>query len=321
METNGVNGVSGIGGGHERSDLAQQSQLSAASDARVAAAREAVTQNAILPADHSQQAQFTFEAANGAVAQPAQFAIPIPPEPTSQELAAMAQATYGTSPLPDGWGAASSEQLHEIGLNETMLSSPTSDFSVDVYVREFDGQMSYTIAFRGTTGSASDWSTNLRQGAGLPTDHYNRALEIGRRLTVPDGSRVTITGHSLGGGLASTAALASEIDAVTFNSAGLSTSTLNAAERIAAADGRIDIPDIRAYFVSGEVLSAIQDGGDRVFGAIFGGLAGGVLADAPEAVGERIRLDPIRPEDLSWYRDTPFARHQMDYVISSLAGN
>ena len=252
----------------------------------------------------------------------AQTATPLPPPaPSTRELAAMAQAVYtpGAAP-PTGWAIAGEAQLAALGLTPEMLSSPTSEFRAEVYVRTINGQPSYTLAFRGSQ-SGSDWRANLQQGVGLESDHYNRALEIGRRLDVPQGARVTITGHSLGGGLASAAALAAEMDATTFNAAGLSDNTLDAARAIAARDGTVVTPDINAYFVRGEVLSALQDGGDRVLGLIFGGIGGALLADLPPAVGTRIALDPVRPDGMRWYQDNPVAKHMMDYVLSSLDGS
>lgn len=318
MQTDRTGAVSGPSGIDRNPGASSESQLAAASDARIEAARTALRGVAIKPTPLAQEAQLSFNAAAPTTASVEQTVAARVPEPSAQELAAMARDIYAPSAaMPAGWDLATPDQLTEIGLNETMLSSPTSDFRAEVYVREFDGQMSYTVAFRGTQ-SANDWSANLGQGLGLRTDHYNRALEIGERLTAPDGARVTLTGHSLGGGLASAASIASELDAVTFNAAGLSDRTIADAETIASADGQLDVPDISAFYVRGEILSALQDGGDRVFGGLIGGLLGAAIVDLPEAVGERIALDPTRPSDLRWYQDNPVAKHGMDYVISSL---
>ena len=296
------------------------SAIAAASDSRIAAARQALTNRAPDPVG---QARLLQTAVTGAIASavapfaPATTAA-IPPAPSTRELAAMAHAVYtpGAAP-PAGWSIASAAQLAEVGLTPEMLSSPTSEFRAEVYAREIAGQTSYTVAFRGSQ-SASDWRSNLGQGVGIRTDHYNRALEIGRRLIVPEGSRVTITGHSLGGGLASAAALAAELDATTFNAAGLSDTTLSDARAIAARDGTVDIPDISAFYVRGEILSALQDGGDRVIGGLLGGIPGAIVTDLPEAVGTRIALDPVRPEGMRWWQDHAINRHMMDYVLSSL---
>jgi len=329
--------ASGSSGASASGDT-RSSSLTAAGNDRVAAARAALDNARITPVD-GQIAQVVPVQAQGV---PGQQGVQVeraaaPPPPSTLELAQLSQAVYGAQPPPPGWRVATDQQLAAIGLTPAMLSSPTSEFRAEVYVREIAGQTSYTVAFRGSTASRSDWVANGRQSVGLETDHYNRALEIGESLIVPDGARVTITGHSLGGGLASAAAIAAEMNATTFNAAGLHRNTINAAETIARADGRLDVPDIRAVYVRGEVLSALQDGGDRMIGGFIGrglgswlggpiggaagGLAGRELTDAPEAYGQRIAIDPVRPEGMRWYQDHAISRHGIDYVISSVRGN
>lgn len=321
---------------------ARSGGLTAAGNDRVAAARAALDDARITPVDGRVAQLAPLQAGGlpgqqvlqGGAIQPAAAA---PPPPSTLELAQLSQAVYGVQAPPPGWGVATDQQLAEIGLTPAMLSSPTSEFRAEVYVRDIAGQTSYTVAFRGSTAASSDWVANGRQAVGLETDHYNRALEIGESLIVPEGARVTITGHSLGGGLASAAAIAAEMNATTFNASGLHQNTISAAETIARADGRLDVPDIRAVYVRGEILSALQDGGDRMIGGWIGrglgswlggpvggaagGLAGRELTDAPEAYGERIAIDPVRPEGMRWYQDHPGAKHGIDYVISSLQGN
>ncbi len=320
METNRVNDFAA----DRRSEIGvgvQTSPLAAASDARIEAARNTITIGGPSNAVQFNRTQAVPDQIAVGQAGPADtVATGAPPPPTTRELAAMATDVYtpGAAP-PAGWDLASGAQLAEIGLSESMLSSPTTDFQAEVYTREIAGQMSYVVAFRGTQ-SAADWRGNFGQGIGLRTDYYNRALEIGERLTVPEGARVTLTGHSLGGGLASAAATAAELDATTFNAAGLSEPTLTQARSIAAVDGRLDVPDISAFYVRGEILSTLQDGGDRMIGAILGGALGASVVDMPEAIGTRIELDPVRPEGMKWYQDHAVNRHFMSYVNASLPG-
>ena len=316
--------IDGIGRVHDRAALAPtRTALADQAEARIAAARAAITRSAVLPGARTTGSQAAEARVLGPAPLPVQFAAAPaapPPAPSTSEMAAMSAAVYapGTVP-PTGWRIASPTQLAEIGLTPAMLTSPASEFRAEVYVRDFGGQTSYTVAFRGSQ-SASDWRSNLQQSTGFRSDHYNRALEIAQALTVPQGARVTLTGHSLGGGLASAAALAAELDAVTFNAAGLSQTTLGDARVIAARDGQVTTPDISAYYVRGEVLSALQDGGDRVLGAILGGIPGALVADLPEAVGTRIALDPVRPDGLRWWQDNPVSKHFIDYVIASVEG-
>lgn len=318
METNRVNDV-GLDRRVELGSGAQTTALHTASDARIEAARLSLTGAGVPQTVRVQQETVPSQTVAGnPVGQTSTVVTGAPPPPTTRELAAMASDVYtpGAAP-PAGWDLATSAQLAEIGLSESMLSSPTSDFAAEVYSRQIGGQTSYVVAFRGTQ-SGADWRGNIQQGLGIRTDYYNRALEIGERLVVPNGARVTLTGHSLGGGLASAAATAGELDATTFNAAGLSDTTISDARAIASADGQLEVPDISAYYVRGDLLSALQDGGDRMIGALLGGVLGASVVDMPEAIGNRIELDPVRPEGMRWYQDNPVARHLMDYVQSSL---
>jgi hypothetical protein len=259
---------------------------------------------------------------------PVQFAQTPPPAaaagvtgaeaPSTRELALMAADVYNdVAAPPPGYRVATDNDLSQLGLTRSDLTSAQSDFRARVYVEGDGATARYVVSFRGTT-SASDWKANLRQGVGLPSDQYTRSLMIAKALARHPDANVTITGHSLGGGLASAAALASGRDATTFNSAGLSDATIDAAAKIRSDAGLARVSEIAAFYVKGEVLSAVQDGGDRAIGALFGGIVGAAVVDAPEAYGTRHPLDAVRPEGTRWYQDNPVARHGMDWVLASL---
>ena len=95
---------------------------------------------------------------------------------------------------------------------------------------------------------------------------------------------VAVTGHSLGGGLASAAALAIGASAVTFNASGLGNNTLeslgfnpNAIREQAAESGQI-----RRYAVNGDQLTAAQEDVPLL----------PIVGSPPEAVGHALRIDP-----------------------------
>ena len=114
------------------------------------------------------------------------------------------------------------------------------------------------MVYEGSTPSIShlgDWANNVEQGTGIIAEgwQYERAKreallarDEARRLNY----RLTFTGHSLGGGLATAAALHTNRPAVTFNAAGVNswTTNLSNASRL-----------ITNYRVKGEVLSTLQD--------------------------------------------------------------
>ncbi|MGL5837618.1 MAG: hypothetical protein ACRCY3_03865 [Sphingorhabdus sp.] len=238
---------------------------------------------------------------------------------STRELALLAADVYrDTAAPPAGYRVATDGDLAKLGLNPADLTSTQSPFRARVYVKGSGDDAQHIVAFRGTTGGG-DWSTNFRQGIGLSSDHYRRALHIGSKLALAGDANVVVTGHSLGGGLASAAAIASGRQAATFNAAGLSDATIDSARSIRTSAGVTTTENVSAYYVRGEVLSALQDGGDRLLGRALGGLVGAAVVDAPEAYGNRIALDAVRPEGLRWYQDNAVARHGMDWVLSSLA--
>ncbi|WP_404335010.1 hypothetical protein AB2M62_14985 [Sphingomonas sp. MMS12-HWE2-04] len=206
-----------------------------------------------------------------------------------------------------------------------MLEQPgETSFRARVYVSGPAGNESYTIAFRGSQ-SGDDWKSNARQGVGLDSTHYAMALEIGKKAA-RSGAEISFVGHSLGGGLAAEAAIASGRSADTFNAAGLHSSSIAKAQAVAEAAGR-GASAVNNYRVHGEILTGIQEGGDRVIGGALGGLFGGagavsgaLLADAPPAYGAQHDLPDVRPEGAGfWDSINPVNRHGMDWVLAGTA--
>lgn len=238
--------------------------------------------------------------------------------PQARELALLSADVYADAPNPPaGYRVATEGDLGKLGLKPQDLTSTQSPFRARVYVKGAGADAQYVVAFRGSS-SGGDWTANAQQALGRPSDHYRRALYIGSRLAQTPSANVTITGHSLGGGLASAAAIASGRPATTFNAAGLSDATIRDARAIHRNSGVATTDSVRAFYVRGDILSALQDGGDRAIGGLFGGLVGAAVADAPEAYGNRIGMNAVRPEGLRWYQDNPVARHGMDWVLASL---
>jgi hypothetical protein len=238
--------------------------------------------------------------------------------PDRATLARLADDVYNDVPNPPaGFRVATEGDLARIGIRPEMLTSTQSAYRARVYVKGAGDDAQFVVSFRGSA-AASDWKANFQQGVGLPSDHYAKALKIGQVLARNEGANVTITGHSLGGGLASAAAIASGRDAATFNAAGLSDRTIQDAQAIHDRAGVSRTAGVAAFYVKGEILSAIQDGGDHLIGALFGGPTLAAVADAPEAYGTRIALDAVRPEGKAWYQNNPINRHGMDWVLSSL---
>jgi Mbeg1-like len=105
------------------------------------------------------------------------------------------------------------------------------------------------VAFAGTR-DGKDWKANIGQGLGLPTGQYNQAVRFADEWKAASGNNVILTGHSLGGGLASYASIKTGLRATAVNSAPLALDHLGlnplAARRITQ------------YYVPGEALSVLN---------------------------------------------------------------
>ena len=189
------------------------------------------------------------------------------------EKAKLAQNVYGragqpinaleTMPdVPEGWFDISNDDqaLSAIGLKSSMLSDgPVDpDFIARVYAPDdyvFGSDMKPTVVFRGTRPEKmAEWGNNGAQGMGLNSNYYKNAVQIGKSLAQA-GSNVDIAGHSLGGGLASAAGVASGKSTWTFNAAGLNGGTVEKYGGQIIGDGSA----ITAYRVNGEVLTKLQE--------------------------------------------------------------
>jgi hypothetical protein len=237
--------------------------------------------------------------------------------------ALLAADVYRNEPAPPaGYRVAGESDLARLGLDPAMLEQPgETSFRARVYVTGSEGQERYTVAFRGSQ-SGDDWTSNAQQGIGIDSTHYAMALEIGKKLARSDAD-VTLVGHSLGGGLAAEAAIASGRSADTFNAAGLHANTIDQARAVAHSNRR-GASSVNNYRVPGEILTAIQEGGDRAIGSGIGGLLGGggavigaIVVDAPQAYGSQHDLPNVRPDGASWWESlNPVARHGMDWVLA-----
>lgn len=227
------------------------------------------------------------------------------------ELAQIAQAVYdpGTRTVGD-WTRLDDAALLQAGIDPASLEDPGTGFRAGLYT---DGEGRYVLAFAGSN-DLNDWLNNLRQGIGIDAEQYEQAAQLAVRADTAFGDQLVITGHSLGGGLAATASLATGNAAVTFNAAGVSDATIrDLGLDPAAAKADAEAGQIRRYAVEGELLTRLQED-DLLTRALM-----------PDAIGHAIELSD--PDPLSfWERLNPYevlighptALHMMNNVVQAL---
>ena len=151
-----------------------------------------------------------------------------------------------------GMERLSKEQLTEKGLNDLPFNDDESGFKSALY---FDYENdNYIYAFAGTE-DGTDWAINFAQGRGKYSEQHQLAvLNVSAIRQAVGKNTISTTGHSLGGGLASLAAMSQNLSATTFNAAGIHQDTLERYginPKTSAA--------ISAFYVKGEVLNSLQD--------------------------------------------------------------
>ena len=203
-----------------------------------------------------------------------------------------------------GFTRLSDTALLSAGIDPASLSDAASGFQAGIYS---DNQQ-YVLSFAGTN-DIQDWLSNIRQATGYEDVQYNQAVALGKTAKMAFGDALVITGHSLGGGLATTAALASGTFAVTFNAAGVSDHTLNRlgmnpsqARQLAESGG------VRRYSEQFDLLTETQESTSLI----------------PDAIGHKITL--ANSDKLTGVNDwlphkhleRSLAAHGIDKVLSSM---
>ncbi|RDZ28916.1 XVIPCD domain-containing protein [Lysobacter silvisoli] len=216
----------------------------------------------------------------------------------AREMAGLAADVYNaashTGQPPPGWlrGSEHPELLRQAGINwsnqrtDQLLQPDDSAFRAEVYLpdpRVYGPEVRPVLSYKGSNGpvvfdesgrqvtresAPEDWMNNGRQGLGLESDYYTRAMTLARELRQSGvQEKFEIVGHSLGGGMASAGSAVTGVPTTTFNAAGLHQTT---AQRFADQNGlRVHNPNqtVAAYQVTGEVLTDVQTSIDRMNGA------------------------------------------------------
>ncbi|CAQ83369.1 MULTISPECIES: phospholipase [Photorhabdus] len=148
----------------------------------------------------------------------------------------------------------SDSELLKAGIEPANLRDETTGFQAGIYR---NGDL-YIVAFVGTN-DLKDILTNLRQGFGFDEAQYHQAVDLARTARITFGENLLFTGHSLGGGLAATAALSVGKPAVIFNSAGVSDNMMKNLG-FSPQEGRVIAENglIRHYVVEHDLLDVLQ---------------------------------------------------------------
>ncbi|BET97443.1 phospholipase [Xenorhabdus taiwanensis] len=115
----------------------------------------------------------------------------------------------------------SDEDLSKLGIDPDTLNDYSTGFQAGVY----HNKGLYIVSFTGSN-ELKDFMVSIRQGLGYNEKQYNQAVELAHKALGVLGENVIFTGHSLGGGLATVAALATGKPAVIYNSVSVSDATL-----------------------------------------------------------------------------------------------
>lgn len=204
-------------------------------------------------------------------------------------------------PPPTGYLIPSPAELKKLGVKPSDLAPKDSSFRAQIYkVDPAVGPIppEYITAFRGTAVK-EDWTqVNVPQGLGMETKSYNAAMNLAQKMA-ESGASTEFTGHSLGGGLASAAAVVTGLKATTQNSSGLHKNTTARFDQTKPLDQEAAREIVDAYRIDGadkaEILSSLNK-----------------LPGVPDAIGEPRTLEPPKAGV------SRLALHNVDAVIDSI---
>lgn len=249
------------------------------------------------------------------------------------ERARLAANTYevGQNEPPEGWSRPDAEEIKAIGLDPKHFPALHAGFDpsehkegyfVEVYKSKPDvfGEEKYVIAFRGTQGGA-DWEANYRQATGKPSEHYTKARELAISIvnTAQErlGDQLEITGHSLGGGLATTVGIITGAKTYAYNPAGVHPATLKRAGAFSrdmandiTASGQTLVDNV---IVEGEILDTLQNKTLQQGIVGFGAMKAPVLTSI---AGMSLSPEAMLGQGTLTY-DSPGSNHYVNYTTNA----
>ena len=198
----------------------------------------------------------------------------------------------------EGYTKLGDAELRKLGISQSDLQKRKHGFKADLYK---DKNGNYVLAFRGTNSDPRDkgerdlpllpdWSKdwvddNVAQGVGMGSEQYKDAIDLSRNVKHNVGKdRLTITGHSLGGGLATAGGAATGCETYAFNPAGVHPNTYKM-----YGVKNPDTSKVHTYYSNQDFLN----------------MGNNNLALMPNSAGERIQLYTSDKFDFATGHDLP----------------
>ncbi|MDR2643369.1 MAG: DUF2974 domain-containing protein [Planctomycetaceae bacterium] len=169
--------------------------------------------------------------------------------------ALIADKIYKLTDLAEvGLPAASPDQIRRIFGTTQISQHDSNEFQTQLYHDQHSDK--FILGFRGTVPlNINDWQTNFNQFFGKKAEQYSRGIELVNNIREDYIDRIIVTGHSLGGGIATVAAIARQLQCFVFNPPAIHTNTLQQFEPL-------NYPKINKqitrFVVVGEILDLIN---------------------------------------------------------------
>ena len=197
----------------------------------------------------------------------------------------------------DGYEKLDAKEMKKLGITDLReIDDPHTGFKADIY-KDTNGD--YVLVYRGTYSDPDhpendlihDWSKewtddNMRQGLGMGSEQYKKSIKLAEKVNSnkPKGKQLTITGHSLGGGLATAAGAATGSKTYAFCPAGVHPNTY---KKYGVKNP--DTSKVHTYYSNQDFLN----------------MASNNLSLMPKAAGERIMLNTLDSFDFTKGHDLP----------------
>lgn len=189
----------------------------------------------------------------------------------------------------------SASKINELGIDAELLNNEFTGFQSNICC--FNGL--YIICFAGTNDIV-DFYANIRQGLGYYEPQFFQAVGLTNILYRAVKGNIICTGHSLGGGLASIAGLASQSPCISFSPSGLAQNTVHKIGMdYNIAKQQADEGLIRFYTVQYDWLDAFQN-----------------TLPIPSALGNRIKM--AYSEHNSWKDWLPHRLLTRSFIAHSM---